>query len=169
MSLTKKQLLEQAGGHININVSVMLLSDLGIKDKFGGIYIAKNTSDFLNKIRQLNGTLDKDYEFKEGLWFALDEDAVGADTDVVDESFEEDEQSIEEGDKTSDTASNEPETAQEVIDASGVDWAYVDGLENTAFNKKVLEEYATPFGVDLKRNKSLPNMVMDFREALGLL
>lgn len=45
------------------------------------------------------------------------------------------------------------------------DWNYVSSLENTKENKKVLDKYAAKFGISLKANKSLANMIRDFKAA----
>lgn len=47
-----------------------------------------------------------------------------------------------------------------------VNWVMVDSLKSTADDKKVLETYARGFGIELRRNKSLSNMIVDFKVGL---
>ena len=51
-----------------------------------------------------------------------------------------------------------------VEDSLEVDWGKVDSFPNTKEGKDSLEAYAVPFGIDLKKNKSLKNMISDFKE-----
>lgn len=47
------------------------------------------------------------------------------------------------------------------------DWEWVSTLENKKYDKVKLDEYAEKeFGVKLARNKSLENMIKDFKEAV---
>ena len=54
-------------------------------------------------------------------------------------------------------------------ETSKVDWNYVESLNEmeTKVAKSLLEEYAKPFGIDLKKNKSLANMVADLKAHVG--
>lgn len=60
----------------------------------------------------------------------------------------------------------ELETASESPD---VDWEWIESLTNTKPSKKALDEYAEKeFGLSLNRRNTLENMIIDFKEQLGL-
>lgn len=58
------------------------------------------------------------------------------------------------------------EKSSEKVDEIIVDWEMINSLQNKKHDKIKLEEYAKGFGVDLKRNKTLENMIIDFKEFL---
>lgn len=49
-----------------------------------------------------------------------------------------------------------------------IDWDRINSLSNTKEDKVWLDNYATGFNIELKRNKSLDNMIIDFKAALGI-
>jgi len=54
------------------------------------------------------------------------------------------------------------------ISFNEVDWPRVEALKNTKSDKSELDLYAAKFGVSLKKNKSISNMLSDFKEAAGV-
>lgn len=52
--------------------------------------------------------------------------------------------------------------------SDGVDWDYVEAIENTKEGKLELDKYAEKFNVALKRNKTIENMIIDFKKALDV-
>jgi hypothetical protein len=52
------------------------------------------------------------------------------------------------------------------LDKEEIDWPRLEALKNTKSDKAELAEYATKYGVSLKRNKTIDNMLSDFKEAL---
>lgn len=58
------------------------------------------------------------------------------------------------------------EKSSEKVDEVIVDWEMINSLQNKKHDKIKLEEYAKGFGVDLKRNKTLENMIIDFKAFL---
>lgn len=56
----------------------------------------------------------------------------------------------------------------EYVSFDEVDWPRVEALKNTKSDKSELDLYAAKFGVSLKKNKSISNMLADFKEAAGI-
>ena len=56
----------------------------------------------------------------------------------------------------------------EYVSFDEVDWPRVEALKNTKSDKSELDLYAAKFGVSLKKNKSISNMLADFKEAAGV-
>lgn len=49
-----------------------------------------------------------------------------------------------------------------------VDWEWVDSLSNSKYSKAELENYAIPYGINLKKTMSIDNMRKAFREHMGV-
>lgn len=49
-----------------------------------------------------------------------------------------------------------------------IDWVRLDSLKSNKDDKSYLEKVAIPFGSDLKKNKSIDNMLADFEAHLGI-
>jgi hypothetical protein len=56
----------------------------------------------------------------------------------------------------------------ECLSFEEVDWPRLEALKSTKSDKAELDEYASKFGVSLKKNKSITNMLEDFKEAAGV-
>ena len=62
----------------------------------------------------------------------------------------------------------EEEVCVDVKNPPFVDWEWINSLKSNAEGKLTLDNYAAKFDIQLKRNKSLTNMIADFKEALGI-
>lgn len=49
-----------------------------------------------------------------------------------------------------------------------IDWPRVEAFKNTKDDKAELDVYAAKFGVSLKKNKTIANMIEDFKSAVGV-
>ena len=49
-----------------------------------------------------------------------------------------------------------------------IDWVRLDSLKSNKADKGYLEKVAMPFKIDLKKNKSIENMMADFESHLGI-
>lgn len=50
-----------------------------------------------------------------------------------------------------------------------VDWDWINSLKSTQQSKKDLDRYATKFGIELKANKKISDMIEDFKVGLAQL
>lgn len=49
-----------------------------------------------------------------------------------------------------------------------IDWPRMEALKNTKDDKSEMDVYASKFGVSLKKNKTITNMLEDFKAAVGV-
>lgn len=74
--------------------------------------------------------------------------------------------------ETSSEASQEaPEStieSTEYLSYDLIDWPRVEAFKNTKDDKAELDVYASKFGVSLKKNKTITNMIEDFKSAVGV-
>lgn len=65
-------------------------------------------------------------------------------------------------------ATTEAIVPNEYLSFEEVDWPRLEALKNTKSDKVELDEYASKFGVSLKKNKTIINMLEDFKQAANL-
>lgn len=75
---------------------------------------------------------------------------------------------VEEPAVASSVASSDVVATSEYLSFNKVDWPRVEALKSNKDDKLWLDEYAAKFGVELKRNKTVENMIADFKEAAGV-
>lgn len=56
----------------------------------------------------------------------------------------------------------------EYLPYEDIDWPRIEALKGSAADKLELDQYAAKFGISLKRNKKIGNMLADFKEAVGV-
>lgn len=128
------------------------LGDFGCADVFGGTFLSNTPEGFLNNLRKLGAEVSEWEWSKEG-WFKKNVLEVTPEA----EPFTPEEE-----------VTPPTEEIEKVRVTPDVDWEWVESLTNTSPSKKKLEEYARDFNVELKRNKTLSNMIIDFKEALDV-
>lgn len=150
----RQMVLTLNGKKLDKTRTAVALGEFGCADVFGGNYLAHDPESFLANLKKL-GCDVSEWSYNKGVWIK----------GVVEQEVEDVEPTDANGIVQEPSA--EVEEAQETTNESlQVDWEYVEGLTNTAPSKKELEAYARNFGVELKRNKTITNMIIDFKEAL---
>lgn len=156
--MNKLELLVAANcKNIDINKSVTCMHEFGLCDNFGTQFRLTNQEDFIDTLVSYKSVIDlTGFEFNNGKWVCSipSEDDVAPSTTTVTE--------------TKIILPEQVEVGTEVVtDLLGeVDWVWVEALENTKESKLELDKYAEKFGVNLKGNRSLKNMIRDFKSAI---
>lgn len=151
------------------------LPKLWFADVEGEVYKCTGSTEFCEKFNSaFNFNLDPKHSFLSGkrvTFYFTDENTVEPEVETtVEESRSDVEEAlpVEEVAVKEEAVAEEVEESTEVQESEVVDWEYVATLENTKEGKLELDKYAEKFDVALKRNKTIENMIIDFKKALDV-
>ncbi len=167
MSLSKKEFLIKADcPKVDITISSDFLKEFDLADKFGTRFRMKTLREMLSKLDSLGTHLDTStVSYVQGK-FVLGKHSV-EDVETIAEGVVQ--EAVHVPEVSEEVVEEVVESIEEVKEASEdsveVEWDWINSLVDNKDSKLQLDQYAeNTFGIKLKRNMKLENMISIFKE-----
>lgn len=170
MGMNKKEFITQLNEcKVDKNITINYMNEFSIADKFGSKYFNTEHTGMLRILRQLGANVS-DVSYVDGLWF----NGEAPENVVVELKEETDTITLDVQEDVSEDVLEVSESVIEVVEEESketpeIEWDWINSLSNTKKDKAALDDWAeVTLGIKLNKRNTLPNMITDLKEQLGL-
>lgn len=173
MGMNKKEFITQLNEcKVDKNMTINHMSEFGVADKFGSKHFSTEHLGMLKILRKLGANVS-DVSYVDGLWF----NGEAPESAVVEPKEETDRITLDVQEDVTESIPEVLEVSEPIIElvAEGyketpeIEWDWINSLSNTKKDKAALDDWAeVTLGIKLNKRNTLPNMIADLKEQLGL-